>query len=43
MCCVGMCSPIAFFILLLDGAVVSFMPWLLFKYVCISWLAEHNT
>jgi hypothetical protein len=24
-------------------AVVSFLPWLLFIYVCISWLAEHNT
>jgi hypothetical protein len=24
-------------------AVVIFMPWLLFIYVCISWLAEHNT
>jgi hypothetical protein len=22
---------------------VSFMPWLLFIYVCISWLAEHST
>lgn len=24
-------------------AVVSFMSWLLFIYVCISWVAEHST